>query len=254
MTPESVELQAEKKNSSLNWHQSGEQGIMKPNQGATADAHANRKTRIMQANISQPIEKDKTSRRVPDAPSEDSLVDNQLMRRISAGDQRAFQMLMRRHLPNTIRLGLRILRNQADAEEVAQEAFTRVWTHATRWDETRARFTTWLYRITYNLCIDRTRKRTHQPLDDVPMPVDEINLNSFEEVHGQQIGEHLEQALRKLPENQAAAITLCTYQGMSNAEAADILGLSVKAVESLLVRARRRLREDLKPIYEDVKA
>src|SRR5437016_14382307 len=83
--------------------------------------------------------------------------DEQLMARVAGGDERAFQLLSRRHLPAMLGLARRILRNSAEAEDVAQEAFMRVWTHAPRWQPV-AQFRTWLTRVVINLCLDRKRR------------------------------------------------------------------------------------------------
>ena len=84
--------------------------------------------------------------------------DEALMAKIAEGDRGAFHALTRRHLPRILRVAARVLGNAGDAEDVAQEAFLRVWSHADRWDPEKARVTTWLHRIVVNLCIDRRRR------------------------------------------------------------------------------------------------
>lgn len=173
--------------------------------------------------------------------------DSDLIARIAEGDERAFQQLIRRHLQKTVRAAARITGSVADAEDVAQEAFIRVWKHAGDFvDEAAAaaKFSTWLYRIVFNLCIDQKRKRRFDALDDAAGIVDgaagpEKTLAQKEQ------SRRVKDALARLPERQRAAFVLCFYEDHTNAEAADILGVSVKAVESLLVRARRDLRDQL---------
>jgi RNA polymerase sigma-70 factor (ECF subfamily) len=171
--------------------------------------------------------------------------DAQLMSRIATGDQRALQALMQRHLGRTVRLAARVLGSTAAAEDVAQEAFIRVWKHADRWEtpeEAGAKFSTWLYRIVLNLCIDEKRKKTFGNIDDIPEQPDS-GPNAEKSLQQQEQSARVRAALGTLPERQRAAFVLCFYEDFSNREAADMLGISVKALESLLVRARKTLRE-----------
>lgn len=171
--------------------------------------------------------------------------DAALMRRIAKGDQKALQALMRVHLAKTVRLATRIMGGAAAAEDIAQEAFVRVWKNAVRWEdpETRgAQFSTWLYRIVLNLCIDEKRKnRTVNVDDDFDMADDRLNAEGRLQQREQTA--RVKAALDQLPDRQRAAFVLCFYEEYSNKEAADLLGISVKAIESLLVRARRTLRD-----------
>jgi RNA polymerase sigma-70 factor (ECF subfamily) len=117
----------------------------------------------------------------------------------------------------------------------------RLWTHADRWQPGQAKFETWLYRVTLNKCFDRLRRRPVAPLDAAlevpdPAPGPQSALESAA------LSRQIEDALRALPERQRAAIQLCHYQECGNIEAAEILGISVEALESLLSRGRRTLR------------
>lgn len=173
--------------------------------------------------------------------------DAQLMSRIATGDQRALQSLMQRHLGRTVRLATRVLGSTAAAEDVAQEAFIRVWKHAAQWEdpeEAGAKFSTWLYRIVLNLCIDEKRKRTFGNIDDVPEQMD-ATPGADARMAQQEQSARVHAALATLPERQRTAFVLCFYEDFSNREAADMLGISVKALESLLVRARKMLRDIL---------
>ncbi|MEZ0260889.1 MAG: RNA polymerase sigma factor [Alphaproteobacteria bacterium] len=171
--------------------------------------------------------------------------DAELMSRIAGGDQRAFEKLMRRHLVRTARLAQRILGGTQAAEDVAQEAFIRVWKHAGDWEANGAKFTTWLYRIVVNLCIDEKRKRSFANIEAIAEPEDGKD-NAEQSMQRAERGLEVRKALEQLPERQRAAFVLCFYEEHSNKDAADILGISVKALESLLVRSRRTLRESLK--------
>jgi RNA polymerase sigma-70 factor (ECF subfamily) len=175
--------------------------------------------------------------------------DEDLMIRIGNGDRVAFGVLVRRHLNKAVAVAQRVTGSRGDAEEIAQEAFLRVWSKAPNWrtaegDFPAARFTTWLYRVVVNLGIDRKRRPAMSALEAAGDPADPADsaLRTLEKV---QSSGRVAAAVATLPERQRAALTLCFYEGLSNREAADILALSPGAVESLLVRARRSLREAL---------
>lgn len=170
--------------------------------------------------------------------------DDELVALVAQGDENACRILVDRHLPRMIALARRMMGNQADAEEVAQEVFLRVWTHADRWEPGRAQFTTWLHRVATNLCLDRLRRHTTDDIDSIPEPMsDEPGPDVV--LEQQQLSERVEKALQALPSRQRAAVTLTHFQGMTNIEAAEMLEISVEAVESLLGRARRALKDSL---------
>lgn len=170
--------------------------------------------------------------------------DDELVALVASGDETACRLLVDRHLSRVIAVARRMMNNQADAEEVAQEVFLRVWTHAERWEPGRAQFTTWLHRVATNLCLDRLRRRTMDDIDSIPEPVSE-EPGPEELLEQGDLAKRVDVALKALPDRQRAAVTLTHYQGLSNIEAAAILETSVEAVESLLGRARRTLRVSL---------
>lgn len=174
----------------------------------------------------------------------DGATDDELVALVAQGDETACRLLVDRHLPRMIALARRMMGNQADAEEVAQEVFLRVWTHADRWEPGRAQFTTWLHRVATNLCLDRLRRRTMDDIDSIPEPAsDEPGPDVLFEQ--QELASRVEIALQALPARQRAAVTLTHFQGLTNIEAAETLEISVEAVESLLGRARMALRVSL---------
>ena len=169
--------------------------------------------------------------------------DEELMARVGAGSEPAFRELAARHVAPMLRLARRFLRNGADAEDVVQDALMRIWAQAPRW-RPEAALRTWLYRVVVNLCIDRDRRVSPASLDDVPDPADPAPdpQARMEEI---QTASAVTEALAELPARQRAAVTLTYYEGFSDAEAAAILATSAGSVESLLVRARRTLRDRL---------
>jgi RNA polymerase sigma-70 factor, ECF subfamily len=174
--------------------------------------------------------------------------DEALMARVAGGDERAFQLLSRRHLPAMLGLARRILGNAAEAEDVAQEAFMRVWTHAPRW-QPLAQFRTWLTRVVINLCLDRKRRAPWVELETAGDIVDPAP-GAGEKAEGDERERMLAAAIEKLPVRQRSAIVLTYWDGMSNAQVADILDTSVSAVETLLVRAKQNLRRALENVID----
>lgn len=170
--------------------------------------------------------------------------DEALMARIGRGDEAAFRALSRRHLASVVALARHIVRNGADAEDIAQEAMLRVWTHAPRW-QPLASFRTWLTRIVVNLCLDRKRRATPLPLDVAGDPADSTP-GVEQQIENTEAERRVAAAIDALPPRQRAAIALTYRDGLSNAEAAEALGTSVSALETLLVRAKQKLRSELR--------
>lgn len=165
-----------------------------------------------------------------------------LLRRIAAGDRPACATLVNRHLSRIVALGWRMLGSRAEAEDVAQEVFLRVWQNAASWQEGRARFSTWLHRVAVNLCLDRLRRRREVGLEQAgDLPGD--HPHPGRELQRRAVADRVQVALGQLPERQRAAIVLCHFQELGNAEAAAVMEIGVDALESLLARGRRKLRE-----------
>jgi RNA polymerase sigma-70 factor (ECF subfamily) len=175
--------------------------------------------------------------------------DEALMARVARGDERAFRELARRHLPVMLGIARRILRNTADAEDVAQEAMLRVWTHAPRW-QPLALLRTWLSRVVVNLCLDRKRRAAWVELEAAGEIADP-SLGPEESAEETERERLLAQAIAELPDRQRAAIVLTYTEGMSNAQVAEILDTTVSAVETLLVRGKQNLRRALASVIDD---
>lgn len=171
--------------------------------------------------------------------------DEGLVLRMADGDERAFRLLLDRHLDRIVAFARRLLGDAAEAEDVAQEVFLRAWAQAAKWQPGAAKFETWLHRVAHNLCIDRLRRRRSVPINSVAEPEDPAP-SAFEAVTERQLSDRVNQAIGRLPLNQRAAIALCHSRGLGNIEAARIMGVSVEALESLLSRGRRRLRDLLR--------
>lgn len=170
--------------------------------------------------------------------------DAELVARVGRGDRAAAQTLMVRHLPKMLALARRMLSDRTEAEDVVQESFLKLWTNAANWRPGQAKFETWLYRVTLNLCYDRLRKKPAVGLEEAADVVD-AGPAPDAGVESAAVTAAVEAALADLPERQKAAILLCHYQERGNIEAAEILGISVEALESLLSRGRRALRVKL---------
>lgn len=171
--------------------------------------------------------------------------DQRLMILVASGNKNAFSILAARYLNQIIQFANRYVGNRAEAEDVAQETMIRLWKHAVSWQPQGYSLRSWLYRITYNLCIDEIRKRK---------PVSELKYDSQavaseqpdSEVYDQQKNDIVKAALNELPERQRTAINLCVYQALSNQDAANTMGITVEALESLLARGRRNLSKSLR--------
>jgi RNA polymerase sigma-70 factor, ECF subfamily len=171
--------------------------------------------------------------------------DEELMGMIRNGDRTAFSELVMRHTKRYYSLAYRMLSNREEAEDIVQESFLALWTKPDSWDSKRqAKFTTWFYRVVTNACIDTKRKNTPLQLEDGYDPPDE-SRGTEEMLELKREKENIDAYIGELPESQQTALTLCFYEGVSNRDAADIMGVSVKALESLLMRAKSSLRNKL---------
>jgi RNA polymerase sigma-70 factor (ECF subfamily) len=168
--------------------------------------------------------------------------DDALILAAAGGDRNAFGRLVDRHSARAFAVAYRMAGNRADAEDLVQDAFVRAWRHAERWQPGRAAFSTWLYRVIVNLGIDLKRKPRNDALDDVAEPPDDAPDAEDSLAHRQRMAA-VSAATAALPDRQRQAIALCFGAGMSNKAAAEVIGVSVKALESLLIRAKRTMRD-----------
>ena len=159
---------------------------------------------------------------------------------VRKGDQRAYSDLVVRHLPAIEVYAKRIVSDDTLAQDIAQDVMVVLWQRSSDFNPNKARLTTWLHRIAHNRCIDVLRKRQREVSWDPSES--EHPLTESDTPRAQQ---PIDVALMRLPESQRTALVLTYYQNLSNREVAEIMNSSVRAVESLLVRARGNLKKQL---------
>jgi RNA polymerase sigma-70 factor (ECF subfamily) len=186
------------------------------------------------------------------APARPVDQDDLLLERIAQDDERAFRMLVERHVDRAYALALRILRNATDAEDVVQDTLLKVWTHRGNWQPGKARFSTWLYRVVTNRCLDICRRPRTQDIDETPEPMDEA-LDALSAIHAGEVNVLLERAMGRLPNQQRIALILSYNDDLSNPEIAEIMQTTVMAVESLLKRGRQQLRAILMGVEAEIR-
>jgi RNA polymerase sigma-70 factor (ECF subfamily) len=194
---------------------------------------------------------------MPEHPDPDAA----LMLRVKRGDRAAFTELVEKWKQPVMNFVFSTLRDEIESEDVAQNTFVQVWKSRSRYERT-AKFSTWLFTIARNLCLNEIRRRSRHPAesleetfgenDDLPSRQYEdkkIFLPTEEVLHGE-LAKKIEEALAELPENQRTAILLCRKDEVSYEEIADILGCSLSATKSIIFRGRETLKEKLKPYLQ----
>ena len=182
----------------------------------------------------------------------DGAEDVRLMRLVARGDTAAFEELIERHQALVSGTGARMLGSNSDVEDIAQQVFIRVWKSAGRYVP-RAKFTTWLLKITRNLVFNelrRSKRRAYVPIqidpnaEEIPLK-DEAAQSPDASLLETELQQAIDKSIAELPETQRMAVILRRYQGLSYEQIADVLDLSVPAVKSVLFRARTELRAQL---------
>jgi len=184
--------------------------------------------------------------------------DVELMLAVQSGDMDAFARLVDRHRNAIVNLSYRYLANRADAEDLAQEVFLRVYRARARY-RPEAKFTTWLYRVAVNASLNEVRNRKNRPThsaarfggaeedDGAPMVADGEASSPPEAAEREELRAHVRAAVADLPERQRLALLLNKFHGLGYQEMAEALDMSVPAVKSLLVRARENVRKRIEP-------
>lgn len=167
--------------------------------------------------------------------------DTALMRHVATGSTPAFAILVERHSHALYRVAWRLLGDGHEAEDAVQDCFARLWQHAPRWQPSGAGLAGWLHRVVVNLCFDRRRRRRLVLAENLPERIDDAPL-ADRLLEADEASNAVARALGQLPERYRAALVLCYYEGLTNAVAAEALELNIKAMESLLFRARQKMR------------
>src|SRR3954470_450534 len=184
--------------------------------------------------------------------------DAALMLRVKQGDRDAFAELVEKYKQPVMNLVFRTLRDATEAEDLAQHVFLQVYKSAHRY-EVSAKFSTWLFTIVRNLCLNEIRRRSRHPADsmDATHPEqadqpwqqyeDKKSASPPDHLLHEELEDKIEEALAELPENQRSAMVLCRQDELSYEQIAEVLGCSLSATKSLIHRARETLRVKLKP-------
>lgn len=175
--------------------------------------------------------------------------DEFLIRLIQEGRHDAFAEIVNRHSKRFYNIAYRFIFDKDEAEDIVQEAFIKLWEKRLNWNPYKeAKFTTWFYKVVLNLCIDHNRKKKAEPLsEEMLLPDKQQEHEAVIEDKQKQL--MLERLIQELPERQQLALNLCFYEGISNQEAAEIIGVNLKALQSLIMRAKMTLKEKVKQVF-----
>jgi RNA polymerase sigma factor (sigma-70 family) len=185
------------------------------------------------------------------ARAEDDAVDAALVGRLRSGDATAFRELVGRHIGVVAGIARRMLKDEAEAEDIAQEAMLRLWRSAAGLELGPGGLRPWLRRVTSNLCIDRVRSGQRTIVtDEVPEVAEPAT--QVTDLEGQELASRVAAAMQALPERQRLALTLFHHEGLSQVEVGHAMGISDEAVESLLARARRALKGSLAAEWKEL--
>jgi RNA polymerase sigma-70 factor (ECF subfamily) len=185
------------------------------------------------------------------APGASAADDAALLAGVVRGDAHAFRSLVARHLPPVLAVARRMLRDDAEAEDVAQEAMLRLWRTGASVELGSGGLKPWLRRVASNLCIDRMRATGRLTVTD-ELPEQEVAPEQVATLVGKDLAARVAAALQALPDRQRIALTLFHYEGLSQIEVGRAMGVSDEAVESLLGRARRTLKSLLKDDWREL--
>jgi RNA polymerase sigma-70 factor (ECF subfamily) len=173
--------------------------------------------------------------------------DHALLAHIQDGSRHAFAALVERHTERFYRLAYRYVQSRETAEDIVQDAFLKLWEEPGRWrPERNTKFTTWFYRVVVNLCLDWQKRKRPVEAEDEAQWVDEGGETAEAAMIRSQEQRLLEKEIAALPERQRMALNLCFSEGLSNQEAAEVMGVGLKALQSLIMRAKTTLKERLR--------
>jgi RNA polymerase sigma-70 factor (ECF subfamily) len=173
--------------------------------------------------------------------------DEELLGLIQDGSQEAFSVLAQRHTERFYRLAYRYLQSKETAEDIVQDAFVKLWEDPGRWQaERNNKFTTWFYRVVVNLCLDWQKRKKPLELGNQELSIADQRETPDVEMLRNEKHKVLEKEIAALPDRQRTALNLCFDEGLSNREAAEVMGLKLKALQSLVMRAKSTLKERMR--------
>jgi RNA polymerase sigma-70 factor (ECF subfamily) len=175
-----------------------------------------------------------------------------LLTYVLKGDHKAFSVLVQRHSQVAYAVAYRFVGDRYEAEDIVQTAFLKLWERPGMWNpELDSRFTTWFYRVVVNLCLD-WRKKKKPLLNSEPCVMRVTEINQEDQLLKAERQTLLEVQIRALPRRQRIAINLSYLSGLSNKEAAAVMGVSLRALQSLILRAKSNIRKKLESYYESL--
>ncbi|OQY02483.1 MAG: hypothetical protein B6I26_01190 [Desulfobacteraceae bacterium 4572_130] len=164
---------------------------------------------------------------------------------IQNGNHPAFKIIVKKYLNQAVRVATRIVSNKSIAEEIVQETFLKVWERANLWEKRKSKFKTWFFRILKNACLDFLRKKS---LDFTENNQNIIDASQYNEINliEKQTAFIVQKEINNLKQNHKAALIFFYYEGFKIREIAEIIGKSEKAIESILIQSRKKLKKKLK--------
>ena len=172
------------------------------------------------------------------------LPDERLIEHVAKGEQAAFSVIVYRYTDRYLAMAERVLRDREEAKDALQDSFIKLWEKAHSFNAEKAKFSTWFYRIVLNRCLDKKRKKKPTSLPE-NFDLADDSPDQEQKADEEQVATKVSTHLHDLPEKQKAAIMLCYFEGLTNKEAAEVLDLNIKALESLLTRGRKTLAQRL---------
>ena len=189
--------------------------------------------------------------------------DAKLMLEFAKGNTSAFDQILKKYKGIVINIAYRFIQNRDEAEDIAQEVFLKVYNSARRY-KPEAKFSTWIYKITVNLCLNKLRSKKHLQTVSLDKPIFSIENEIIRENHDpayvhpsinlekKELDLLVKEAISALPSNQRVAVILQKYEGLSYREISEIMGCSTSAVDSLLQRAKQNLKRKLAPYLKNI--
>lgn len=175
-----------------------------------------------------------------------ALSDEELVSSIKAGDRQSYPLLVKRFLPKIWRLSLSILHNEQEAEDATQEIFLSLWQNIEKWDpQGTAKFSTWIYRVSFNKCIDIKRARKNTVSED-SLPEKSTSSDAYDDMLQTEVSKKMIELLSELPKAQQAVMRLFYYEELSVEEITQKLKTTDQSVRSLLKRGRKSIKEKMK--------